>query len=68
MGPGGVAEKAGVKGLGTFDAEPEVASDVRVAMQSRMVKRFMPLSYGGMGGGRGTDRQTTFKIDEGRWE
>ncbi len=55
-----MAEKAGVKGLGTFDAEPEVASDVRVAMQSRMVKRFMPLSYGGMGRGEGNGSSNDF--------
>jgi hypothetical protein len=65
-GSGFISAEAGVRAFEALDAEPGVASDVPVARQSRMVMRFMPLSYGSISGRRRADRRTAFKIDEGR--
>ena len=66
VGAGFIIRAVSLRTFEALDAEPGLASDVRVAIHSRMVMRFMPLSYGGMGGRRGIDRRTTFKIDEGQ--
>jgi hypothetical protein len=63
-GSGFISAEAGVRVLEALAAEPGVASDVPVARQSRMVMRFMPLSYGGIIGRRRADRRTTYIIDE----